>query len=63
MSRIYDIPHRCGVGKGKVHGLLLSFHTVDFILALHTAAKNVKILYENLVAKFQTIVEKMKVIL
>jgi len=51
------------VGKGKVHGLLLSFHTVDFILALHTAAKNVKILYENLVAKFQTIVEKMKVIL
>jgi len=25
--------------RGKVYGFLLSFHMVDFILALHTAAK------------------------
>jgi len=32
---------RIGVAweRGKVYGLLLSFHTVDFVLALHTAAK------------------------
>jgi len=25
--------------RGKVYGFLLSFHTVDFVLALHAAAK------------------------
>ena len=37
---------------------------VDFVVALQAAdRKDVKILCENLVTKFQTVVEKMKVIL
>jgi len=34
---------RIGVAweRGKVYGFLLSFHMVDFVLALHAAAKRV----------------------
>ena len=49
--------------RGEVYGFLLSFHTDDFVLALHAAAQTMyKILCQNLVTKFQTVVEKMKVI-
>jgi len=27
--------------RGKVYGFLLSFHQVDFVLALHVAAKSI----------------------
>jgi len=47
--------------KGKVYGFLLSFHTVDFVLCVRLL-KYVEIFYENLLTKFQTVVEKMKVI-
>jgi len=49
---------------GKVYGFLLSFRTVNFVIALFAAAERMKKFFcENLITKFQTVVEKTKVVL